>query len=249
MSHMTAKPLLEMSHVSHSFDGTSVFTDLSLHLSPGECLAIVGPSGCGKSTLLRLVAGLDTPSSGKIANNASNLQMIFQEATLLPWRTLRENVQLPAHLSGTTEHTDTTTDLIASVGLSGHEEKYPHQLSGGMKMRGALARALSTNADLYLFDEPFSAIDEITREALQDLFLTVRRDRNFTSMFVTHNIGEAVYVADRVMVMTNTSGTQKTACTFIDVPIPIIDRIEMRFSPTMNELCRVIHSELEMTSS
>lgn len=248
MNQMSTNPLLEISHVSHSFDGTAVFTDVSLTVSPGECLSIVGPSGCGKSTLLRLIAGLEAPSSGDISKNALDLQMIFQEAALLPWRTLRENVELPSHLSGTT-NTQSTAELLAAVGLGGSEEKYPHQLSGGMKMRGALARALSTDADLYLFDEPFSAIDEITRESLQNLFLDVRRERHFSSIFVTHNIAEAVYVSDRVMVMTHTSITRTTNCTFIDVPFPISERAQSRFSPAFTELCREVHSHLEMTHS
>lgn len=196
-------------NVSHRYDGAITNSlEISLEISPGEIVALVGPSGCGKSTLLRLLAGLEQPRSGVIRVDRKSLGVVFQDSSLLPWRSVRDNVALPGELAGTPRaiRDEVVVGAISRVGLSGHELKYPHQLSGGMKMRTAVARALSTGASTFLFDEPFASLDELTREELNDDLLRIHSDTPFTALFVTHSISEAAYLAHRVLVMSSTPG-------------------------------------------
>ncbi len=182
---------------------------IDLDLGAGEFVAIVGPSGCGKSTLLRLAAGLLRPTAGTIIHGGTaSSSFVFQEPALLPWRSVERNCAIPLELTGVRQ--DLRRDRIRAaldlVGLVAWSSFYPHQLSGGMKMRVALARALVVDAEIMYLDEPFSAIDELTREGLNEHLSRLWLERRFAALFVTHNIGEAVFLAQRVIVMSERPG-------------------------------------------
>jgi NitT/TauT family transport system ATP-binding protein len=178
---------------------------VDLALAPGEIVALVGPSGCGKSTALRLLAGLEPPTRGTVTRAAGKgeTSVVFQAPTLAPWMSAAANVALPLELAGTpkAQARDQAVEALAKVGLKGAENARPAQLSGGMAMRAALARALVTRPRLLLLDEPFAALDEITRRALADDVLALAADLAPAVVFVTHNVEEAVYMARRVVVM------------------------------------------------
>jgi NitT/TauT family transport system ATP-binding protein len=212
-------------------DGTRALADVSLLLGSGEFVAVVGPSGCGKSTLLRLAAGLDQPTEGVTVNHtAASTGFVFQDATLLPWRTLRRNVELLAelHRLPRAARRQRAADAIGRVGLAGFEDHKPAALSGGMRMRASLARALVLSPRLFLLDEPFGALDELTRqrlgEQLHGLFVADR----WAALLVTHSISEAVYLASRVLVMSPHPGT-----VIADIPVPFgyPRPPDLRFSP------------------
>ena len=185
-------------------DGTTVFDGLNLGVPHGQFLAVLGPSGCGKSTLLRLAAGLDQPQGGRVATGpGSKVAYVFQEPHLLPWRTARENAALPLELMGASraERREAAMAALAQVDLEEAAGRYPHQLSGGMRMRVSLARAMVTRPQLLLLDEPFGALDEITRQQL-DLQLRQLWERlGITVIFVTHSISEAAFLAERAIVL------------------------------------------------
>lgn len=245
MSHMTPDPLLSLSDVSRSFDaGNTVLSDITFSVASGEFISVVGPSGCGKSTLLRMIVGLDVPTSGSISCSARSTQMLFQEPALLPWRTLRENVELHEVLSRASKSTSEINDVIEAVALSEHQDKYPHQLSGGMKMRTSLARALITDSDLFLFDEPLSALDELTRESLQNLLLSLHHKRGLTCLFVTHNIAEAVFLSDRVLVLAPTASGTTQLRQQIRVPLGQERNADIRFERQFFDVCHEIHDVL-----
>jgi NitT/TauT family transport system ATP-binding protein len=176
---------------------------IDLEVAPGDFVALLGPSGCGKSTLLRLVAGLDQPEQGSVRKNAERVGMVFQDAHLLPWRDVSGNVELPLELLGraAAERRGVVERAIARVGLGDAARRYPAELSGGMKMRASLARALVTEPRLLLLDEPFAALDELTRMALDDELRRLWREAGLTVLFVTHSIAEALYLAERVLVL------------------------------------------------
>ena len=184
--------------------------DVSLRVAPGEFVAIVGPSGCGKSTLLRMVAGLEHPDSGAVSvgdgadGERRALAYVFQDAHLLPWRNVIDNVRLPLELAGVDKDTSrgAARAAIERVGLTDAAERYPAQLSGGMRMRASLARALAARPRVLLLDEPFGALDEITRHALQAELRRLWRATSVTVLFVTHSIAEATFLAERVVVLT-----------------------------------------------
>ena len=189
-------------------DGTDALHNTSVSVAAGEFVSIVGPSGCGKSTLLRLASGLIDPTSGSITRTGT-VQFVFQDSTLLPWRSVRRNVALNLELQKVerAEIDERTDSALALVGLLDSAEKLPRQLSGGMKMRTSLARSLVCEPDMYLFDEPFAALDEFSRERLNVELRTMLSTRNAASLFVTHSIAEAVFLSHRVLVMSPRPGT------------------------------------------
>ena len=189
-------------------DGTNALHSTSVSVADGEFVSIVGPSGCGKSTLLRLASGLIAPTSGTITRTGS-VQFVFQDSTLLPWRSVRRNVSLNLELQkvGKSEIDERTNRALALVGLLDSAEKLPRQLSGGMKMRTSLARSLVCEPDMYLFDEPFAALDEFSRERLNVELRSMLSTRKAASLFVTHSIAEAVFLSHRVLVMSPRPGT------------------------------------------
>lgn len=189
-------------------DGTDALRNTSVSVAAGEFVSIVGPSGCGKSTLLRLASGLIAPTSGTISRTGT-VQFVFQDSTLLPWRSVRRNVALNLELQKVekTELDERTNRALALVGLMDSAEKLPRQLSGGMKMRTSLARSLVCEPDMYLFDEPFAALDEFSRERLNVELRAMLSTRNAASLFVTHSIAEAVFLSHRVLVMSPRPGT------------------------------------------
>ncbi|HZZ37387.1 MAG TPA: ABC transporter ATP-binding protein [Caulobacteraceae bacterium] len=195
----------------------------SLTLASSEIVALVGPSGCGKSTALRLLAGLEAPARGLVTRAAGRgeTSVVFQAPTLAPWRSAAANAALPLELAGTdrTAARERAVAALARVGLAGAEAARPAQLSGGMAMRAALARALVTNPKVLLLDEPFAALDEITRRALADDVLELWRQQKPAIVFVTHNVEEAVYMASRVVVMTPGPG-RIAGETRVEAPLP-----------------------------
>ena len=230
--------------VSKRFDdGTLALLPVSFSVLPGEFVAIVGPSGCGKSTLLRLAAGLTVASTGTLAVGARNVGYVFQDPTLLPWRSVRRNVELLGELHGVPkpERRAAAEAAITTVGLAGFEDKYPRALSGGMRMRASLARALTMSPDVFLFDEPFGAVDEITRERLNDELLGLFQARRFAALFVTHSVTEATFLATRVLVMSERPGRILT-----DLPVPFgyPRSPELRYDPAFAQVTGTISAAL-----
>jgi NitT/TauT family transport system ATP-binding protein len=189
-------------------DGTAALGGVTVSVTAGEIVSIVGPSGCGKSTLLRCAAGLEIATAGHIEVDRSSLGYVFQEPTLLPWRTVAGNVELLAELEGVpkSQRTGLVDDALALVGLTAARHQLPRQLSGGMRMRTSLARTLVLDPALVLFDEPFGALDEITRERLNDEVQHLLTTRRAAALFVTHSIAEAVYLSNRVLIMSPAPG-------------------------------------------
>lgn len=210
--------------------GTVALAGIDLSVSAGEFVSVVGPSGCGKSTLLKIASGLMPATSGEVTVEADRIGYVFQDATLLPWRTVRRNVELLAELGGASrqERGRLAQDAIDTVGLSGFESQLPRELSGGMKMRASLARALTLDPDLFLFDEPFGALDEITRERLNDELLSLFVRRRFAGLFITHSVMEAVFLSTKVVVMSGRPG--RIVDTF-DVPFGAGRTSDLRFTP------------------
>jgi NitT/TauT family transport system ATP-binding protein len=209
-------PLLELDRVSRIYrarDGISVhaINSLSCKISKGEFVSVLGPSGCGKSTLLMMIAGLLEPSAGQVILRGRELRgpesdtgIVFQDPVLFPWRTVQANVELPAEVNGTERirRAQRARELIELVGLAGFEGKYPYELSGGMQQRVSIARALMLNPSLLLMDEPFGALDAMTREQLNLEIQRISSSSGTTVIFVTHSIPEAAFLSDRVFVMT-----------------------------------------------
>ena len=235
---------LAFNNVGMTFpDGTRALGGVSFEINPGEFVTVVGPSGCGKSTLLRIASNLETETEGKCEVDRNSIGYVFQDATLLPWRTVRKNIELIAELHGTSssERTKLAQDAINLVGLTGFEDKYPRQLSGGMKMRASLARSLVMKPEVFLFDEPFGALDEITRERLNDELLRLFQIEGFAGLFITHSITEAVYMSTKVLVMSARPG--RIIASF-DVPFDYPRTHDLRYEPEFAELCGEISHSL-----
>ncbi|MFA5122099.1 ABC transporter ATP-binding protein [Zavarzinia sp.] len=203
--------LLGLDRLGHRFaSGTQALSGVSLEVERGEFLSILGPSGCGKSTLLRLVMGLERPTEGAIAwaGARPRIGVVFQEPTLMPWASVIDNVALPLRLQGLdrAERLAAAQAAIEMVGLAGFEKAVPRELSGGMKMRVSIARAFSAKPELLLMDEPFAALDEITRLRLDDELRDLWRAQGLTVLFVTHSVFESVYLSTRIAVMSARPG-------------------------------------------
>ncbi|GAA1074250.1 ABC transporter ATP-binding protein [Nocardiopsis metallicus] len=249
--------MLDVSSLTHTYGGgTTAHTalaDITFSVAEGELVSVVGPSGCGKTTLLRILSGLQRPTGGEVSFQGrpvtgvpEGLAMVFQDyaRSLYPWQTVAGNVRFPLrHLRlGRAETDRRVHESLSAVGLEGHAGKYPSQLSGGMQQRVAIARALAYQPGVLLMDEPFASIDAQTREDLEDLVLHVRERYAMTIVFVTHDIDESVYLADRVVVL---SGPPTRVMTTIDVPLPHprdqIETKELReFVALRGEVARLI---------
>ncbi|QCI63767.1 ABC transporter ATP-binding protein [Phreatobacter stygius] len=247
-----ARPLVSIQHVSKQFaNGTIAVRDVNLDLAAGEFVSLLGPSGCGKSTLLRMIAGLGEPSVGTIdwpgaggANGEHELGFVFQDPTLMPWATALGNVVLPMQLKrmpqGEAEARGAA--MLALVGLKGFERSYPRELSGGMKMRVSIARALVTQPKILLMDEPFAALDEITRHKLNDDLLGLWETNRFSAVFVTHSVFESVYLSQRIVVMAARPG-RVMADLRVEAPYP---RDELfRTSADYAHWCRIASEKLK----
>jgi NitT/TauT family transport system ATP-binding protein len=232
----TVGTLLDFRDVAMRFpNGTVALEGVDLTVDRGEFVTVVGPSGCGKSTLLRIASGLESASAGQAEVDTDRIGYVFQDATLLPWRTVRDNVELLAELNGASkaDRRRAAAEAIDLVGLSGFEASLPKELSGGMKMRASLARSLTLDPELFLFDEPFGALDEITRERLNDELLRLFVEKSFAGLFITHSVSEAVYLSTRVIVM---SGRPGGIVGEFDVPFPMPRDPDIRFTPEFAEL-------------
>ncbi len=224
-------PALRFENVGKTFpDGTVALQDVSFDVRTGEFVTVVGPSGCGKSTLLRLASGLDEVTEGTCSVDRSNIGYVFQDATLLPWRSVQENVELIAELHGEPAATrrERSMEAIAKVGLGGFASHYPRQLSGGMRMRVSLARSLVMSPPIFLFDEPFGALDEITRELMNEETLRLFKQEGFAGLFITHSISEAVFMSTKVLVM---SGRPGRIVDIHDIPFAYPRSPDLRFDP------------------
>lgn len=239
--------LLAASHLAKRFGENRVLDGVDLTIERGAFVSLVGPSGCGKTTLLRILAGLEPASAGAIAISRGaagyrpRVGIVFQDAALFPWRTALENVEYGQEIAGVPrrERRAASRRLLQAFGLAGCEERMPAELSGGMKQRVALARALVTDPDLLLLDEPFSAVDDQLREALQAWLLEIRARRNVTVLFATHGIAEAVFLADRVVVL-SPRPARIAGVVEVDLPHP-----RQRSSHAAVELERAVRALLE----
>jgi NitT/TauT family transport system ATP-binding protein len=236
--------------VSKRYGDTTVLRDIDLSIAPGEFVSLIGPSGCGKSTLLKLISGLTAASDGDIlvdgltpVNARKTISYIFQDATLLPWRTVSRNVGLGLELEQVSGEVrkQKVQSLIDLVGLSHVAGAYPRQLSGGMKMRVSVARALATTPRLLLMDEPFGALDEMTRDRLNEELLRLQAEQKWTAVFVTHSVAEAVFLSTRIIVLAPTPGriAQEIA---VDLPMPrtSITRERLQFESLVTAVSRAL---------
>jgi NitT/TauT family transport system ATP-binding protein len=248
------RPLLSIAGARKIYqNGTVALSGVDLKIAHGEFVSLLGPSGCGKSTLLRLIAGLGAVSSGSIewplsTHEASgephrDLGFIFQEPTLMPWKTVFENVYLPLKVTGVTRRdaAERVAEALAMVRLDKFTDAYPRQLSGGMKMRVSIARALVVKPKVVLMDEPFAALDEITRFRLNDDLLRLWQTQRWTVIFVTHSVFESAYLSNRIVIMSARPGR-----IIADLPIeaPYPRGAPFRTSTMYNEYCRLISGEL-----
>ena len=233
--------MISVSEVTKNFDEVHALKEVNLDIATGEFVTIVGPSGCGKSTLLRIIAGLiSTQGSVKKPDKGA---FVFQDAALLPWRTVQKNAELLMELEdgfSKQERVSRVSSALQQVGLEGFEKSYPHQLSGGMKMRLSLARALVLRPDYLLLDEPLSAVDELTRELLQEEIHSLWKKEKFTAILVTHNVTEAVYLSNRVVVMSPRPGQ---IIHVVDVPFKKRNQ-ELRSSSKFTEIVSEISVKL-----
>ncbi len=249
-------PVVSINNVAVAYpSGDGVFqalSDVSLHVARGEFISLIGPSGCGKTTLLRLIADLAQPTSGQLRVNGGTPNQarrdrsygyVFQSPALYPWRTALSNVMLPLEIIGlgTTERRDRANAALDAVGLSGAAGRYPWQLSGGMQQRVSIARALSLQPDLLLMDEPFGALDEITRDKLNLHLTDLWRERNLTVIFVTHSIPEAVFLSTRVVAMSANPGRISRV---IECPFPQRRKLDLRVTPQFLDVSQQVREAL-----
>ena len=228
--------------------GTEALRNISFELSKGEFVTIVGPSGCGKSTLLKIASGLLEPTNGSVEVDRERLGYVFQDATLLPWRTVSKNVELLTELHGidSQERKQLVEESIELVNLEGFENHYPKSLSGGMKMRCSLARSLTLKPPLFLFDEPFGAVDEITREKLNEDTQLLFKQEGFAGLFITHSISEAVFMSTKVLVMSARPGRIVDE---FNIPFDYPRKPDLRFNADFAELCGKVSVSLRGSHS
>jgi NitT/TauT family transport system ATP-binding protein len=243
-------PEVLLTNITKRFTTTPILEAINLTIARGEFVSIIGPSGCGKSTLLKLVAGLEPLTSGEITLNGMEpkaartlVSFVFQDATLLPWRTVEANIALALELEGRTRFKakEITQGLLELVDLTHVAQSYPRQLSGGQKMRVSIARALATKPRLLLMDEPFAALDEITRDRMNEEILRLREEGNWTVLFVTHSVAEAVFLSSRIVILAPHPG--RVAHDFaIDLPYPrtAATRESPEFDALVNRTSRLL---------
>jgi NitT/TauT family transport system ATP-binding protein len=251
-------PVVEILSVDKVFaNGMRGLVPIQLAIQPGEFVSLIGPSGCGKSTLLKLIANLIEPTDGrilwwrggfdKVGTPGRRLAFVFQDPTLMPWARVETNVRLPLDLAGVprAEGQARTAAALAQVGLTPAARRYPRQLSGGMRMRVSIARALVTDPDLLLMDEPFGALDEFTRNNLDEELLRLSQERSLTNVFVTHSIYEAIFLSTRIIVLAANPGRIFAEFT-VDAPYP--RDAQFRASAHFAELCRELSALLSDAS-
>lgn len=252
------KSRVNLNHVSKGFgeewDREEVVKDLTFEIMPGLLTAIVGPSGCGKSTIANLVAGYETPDKGEILLNGSKVNkpgrdrmVVFQETALMPWQTARENLRFGPKIRREMKNRELNKiadDLLVKVGLGDFKDKYPSQLSGGMQRRAELARALINQPLLLIMDEPFRGLDAMSRPLMQEFFLKLFEENRRTNLFVTSEVEEAIFLADKLVVLSNRPASVRT---IIDIPLPRPRKLSMLNSPEAYEIKReameILHEE------
>ena len=252
-------PVLVADEITMTFLGQQgsleALQGVSLQVAAGEFLCIVGPSGCGKSTLLRVLGGLVRPTSGEVYMGGELLTaprrqigLVFQKANLMPWRTVLRNVALPLEIKGLKagQAAQSARELLELVGLEGFEGAYPHELSGGMEQRVAIARALIHDPTILLFDEPFSPLDALTRERMNLELLRIWRAKRKTVVMVTHSIQEAIFLADRILVMSSRPGSIEAS---FPVPLPRPRRLEMLYSVKFGALSKRVRQAIRPSTS
>jgi NitT/TauT family transport system ATP-binding protein len=248
------QPILVAEHLQMTFTSPDApleaLAEADFQLWPNEFVTIIGPSGCGKSTLLRILAGLVRPTAGRVILDGASLErpqrsvgFVFQHPTLMPWRSALRNVMLPLEIAGAArdEAERRARDLLGLVGLEEFAEAYPRELSGGMQQRVALARALVYDPELLLLDEPFGALDALTRERLNWELLRIWRARRKTVLMVTHNIQEAVFLSDRVLTMSPRPGRIEGE---VDIDLPRPREQQVLYAPRFLELTRILRDSL-----
>ncbi len=253
------EPILVAEGIRHAYEGAHgelvALADVNLAVGPGEFVAIVGPSGCGKSTLLRILGGLLVPGRGRVLLDGKPLTApqrqvgyVFQNVNLMPWRTVMRNVTLPLEVAGVphAEAEGRGQELLELVGLAGFEEAYPRELSGGMAQRVAIARALVAEPEVLLFDEPFGALDALSREQMNLELLRIWRARQVTAVMVTHNLQEAIFLADRVLVMSPRPGT---LCAEVLVDLPRPRTLEVMYTEFFGALSRRVRQSIGSTTN
>jgi NitT/TauT family transport system ATP-binding protein len=243
MSDANVSPQIEFQSVSKRYSNTGLILDaIDLTICKGEFVSLIGPSGCGKSTVLKLISGLTPPSSGTIRVDGlapkaarETASYIFQDATLLPWRPVQQNVGLGLELEGVSkaQRLEKTAALLKLVGLEHVANAYPRELSGGMKMRVSIARALATSPQLLLMDEPFAALDEMSRDRLNEELLRLRAEQKWTAVFVTHSVEEAVFLSTRIIVLAPNPGRIRAA---FPVSLPEQRNAALRETPAFDAL-------------
>ncbi|MCM3790636.1 ABC transporter ATP-binding protein [Domibacillus indicus] len=256
---MDQKQAVYFKHVSKVYNtGTVALHHFDFPVKEGEFVSFLGPSGCGKSTALRMVAGLGAPTSGEVSvfgkppeeliKHTNDIAFVFQDANLLPWRSVLDNVLLPLELRGGSkkEKRETAQKVLEMVGLKDHLTSYPRQLSGGMRMRVSIARALAAKPKLLLMDEPFAALDEMTRQTLQMELLDIWKKEEMTVLFVTHNVYEAVFLSSKIAVMSARPGRLSSV---IDVDLPYPRELGMRTEPAFSKYVETASASLESHES
>ena len=235
--------MISVSNVTKHFDEVHALAKINLDIATGEFVTVVGPSGCGKSTLLRIIAGIISPSNGNTIKPDKGA-FVFQDSALLPWRNVQKNVELLMELESFPKEQikGKARSVLKQVGLTGFEKSYPHQLSGGMKMRLSLARSLVLRPDYLLMDEPLSSVDELTREVLQEEIHTLWKEDKFTAILVTHNVAEAVFLSNRVVVMSPRPGK---VTHIVDIPFKKRDKLlrsKAQFTKLVNNISEKLRS-------